>query len=297
MRRLLFAIGLIVVAVVALSTFGSPDRPEPTPTPAPFAFDFPTRIPAPTATPGPAQPTNIAVDELRTAFEQTSALTSLRGELVTDTTIQAQAEPEMSGVVKNAARITITEGGSQQSTDVSNDMGGKLISHQLSDMIILGTTGYISNTVINGEAAEQAALPTPEVMGVWQIMPSEQVKFMSSMNTWSMWLMQMIDLDHDLPLLVLQGQESVGGIACDRYFTDKASMGPAAIFPGTESAQKELIIWHCVDGNLRRIEVHINMSQQQDASISIGTTMRMELIEAPTTVVITAPANAVPMKR
>ena len=297
MRRLLFAIGLIVLAVVALSTLGAPDRPEPTPTPAPFALDWPTRIPAPTATPGPPQPTNVAVDELRTAFEQTSALTSLRGELVTDTTIQAQAEPEMTGFAKNAARITMTEDGSQHSTDASSDIGGKLMSHQISDMIILGTTGYISNTVINGEAAEQAALPTPEVMGAWQIMPPEQVALMSSVNTWPMWLMQMIDLDHDLPLLVLQGQESVGGIACDRYFTDKSSLGPAAaVLPEIEGMQKELRIWHCADGNLRRIEVRINMSKQQEAA-SISTTMRLELIEAPTTAIITAPANAVPMKR
>jgi hypothetical protein len=294
MRRLLFAIGLIVLAVVALSTFGAADQPEPIPLPTSFAFDFPTRIPASTRTPGPPQPTNVAVAELRTAYEQTSALASLKADITVSTNLPAGAEATDIGVTNHSV-LTITADGMRQYTESSDDSGASSGTNQTMDVIVIGATGYVSNTTMSEAYASTPISSTAEPDSGWLIMPREQSAAMDSATVWPQVLAQFIDPAHDLPLLVLQGQENVSGIACDRYVTDQAALGPAGVMPGMEGAQKKLLVWLCADGNIRRIETSMALAYPQNPDVSI--TMRMELIEAPTTAVIAAPANAQPMKR
>jgi hypothetical protein len=308
MRRLLFAIGLVVLIIVALSTFGSPDKPDPTPTPNTSARIRPTRMPAPTRTPAPPaatatpqgtpQPTNVAVAELTAAFEQTSALASLKADLVMSSTMRLDPSSEMNLDITNHTLLTVTADGLHQYAEMTN--GDAAAPNQPPmEIIIIGATGYVSSTTFSEIYSSAPVSTTTEPASGWLIMPREQSAAMSSDSMWPSMLKQFVDPAHDLPLLILQGQEQLGGVACDRYFTDQASARWAAGMQnaGMGFTQRNLSIWLCADGNIRRIEATANLEQPQNPESGARTAMRMELIEAPTTAVIAAPANAQPMKR
>jgi hypothetical protein len=310
MRRLLFAIALVALAVAALSACAAPDRPGPTPTPAPVARNQPSRIPAPTTAPTPPaatatpqgapQPTNGGAADLRAAYEQTRALTSFKADMVVQNNIAPGAQSsDLQFSMASHTVLTITADGLQQYVEMDSPNSQTPTTREAMDMILIGSTGYISGTRLADRYRSAPITDTTEPETGWMIMPGEQSAMMSASNAilWSSLLGQLLDAEHDLPLLALEGQEDVSGVACDRYFTDKASLGPSGILPGLEIAQKDLTIWRCADGNLRRIETRLSFSPKQNQESAVTLTMKMLLIEAPTTAVITAPANAVPMKR
>ncbi|HYF64510.1 MAG TPA: hypothetical protein VD886_16920 [Herpetosiphonaceae bacterium] len=297
MRRLLFAIGLVILAVVALSALGAPRQPDPTPTPARLAFEMPTRIPAPTATPGPPRPTNVAVDELRAAFEQTSALTSLKAEMVMSSTMDINPNAAMNLDIANHTLLTITGDRIHQYAEV---VGGDAEYQQPPmEIIVIGSTGYVSNTAFSEVYGSSAVSTTTEPASGWLIMPREQSAAISSTPMWPEMLGQFVDPEHDLPLLVLEGHEELGGVACDRYFTDQAAARWAEGMQnmGMGFTRRSLTIWHCADGTIRRIEAAANLESSQNSEAGARTAMWMELLESPTSAVIEAPPNPRPMER